>query len=146
MEPRGCWVKFAVLGKDCCLLFIFLFHSPPYTEPWPPLSSASVCVTPQHWRLPVSSTLYLRTEPTDCTFSDCKAPFRMGSGSGSRHSVGLAGGGEPWHLESRLDSHRYCSSVPCCRLQPCPTKLSPTVGHHGWRTGGREAACCSCLL
>lgn len=31
MEPSGCWVEFAVLGKNCCLLFILLFYYPPYT-------------------------------------------------------------------------------------------------------------------
>lgn len=116
MEPRGCWVEFAVSGKDCSLLFIFLFYFPPYTELWPPLSSASVYVTPQYWKLPLSLTPYPRSEPTDCTFSDCKAPSGMGSGFGSRHSVGLAGSGEPWHLESRLDSHGYRFSVPLLRL------------------------------
>lgn len=111
-----------MLGRICCfrkglqLALYFPVLLPTYTELWPPLSSASVYVTPQYWKLPLSLTPSPRSELTDCTFSDCKAPSGMGSGFGSRHSVGLAGSGEPWHLESRLDSHGYRFSVPLLRL------------------------------
>lgn len=50
----------------------------------------------------------------------------MGSGSGSRHSVGLAGGGEPWHLESRLSTATDTAPLsPAADYSHVPQSLAP---------------------
>lgn len=150
MEPRGCWVEFATLGKNC-LPFVFLFYFPPYMELWPPLSPAPICVTTQYWR-PLSSqellsplTLRLRPEPSDYT-SDCEAPFRTGSGSGSHRLVALAGTAKPCHRENRISGHGYCYPVPLLHVGAMSRSLVPPWA---MMAGGEEvekAACCSCLF
>ncbi|CAO2638845.1 hypothetical protein LEMLEM_LOCUS24633 [Lemmus lemmus] len=78
-----------------------------------------------------------------CTFAGCEPLDSMGPGSGFHHFSGLAGTGEPWHPESRIDSRGYCYSIPLLQIGVMKQSLAPP---RAIVAEGEKAARCSCLL